>query len=137
MAVSGNIDAVVDFGIESDNVFEMWDRVGGRFSLWSAVGLSISLAVGYDRFEELLDGAAEVDRHFQTTNFEENVPVVLALLGIWYNNFWHSETEAVLLYSHYLKSLPAYLQQVSMESNGKSVDRRGNSISYQTGSVLW
>lgn len=137
VAVSTNLNAVYDFGIDKNNVFPMWDWVGGRFSLWSAVGLSISLAVGFDNFRELLDGAEEMDLHFRNTEFNENIPVVLALLSVWYNNFYNAETEAILPYTQYLSKLPDYLQQAVMESNGKGVDRNGDVVNYQTGTIVW
>ena len=137
VAVSTNMDAVINFGIDPDNVFTMWNWVGGRFSLWSAVGLSISLAIGFDNFKKLLDGAADMDTHFQTASFDQNIPVVLALLSIWYNNFFGAETEAILPYSQYLEKLTPYLQQAIMESNGKSVDRNGDPINYETGTIVW
>ncbi len=137
VAVSTNLEAVYDFGIDKNNVFPMWNWVGGRFSLWSAVGLSISLAVGFDNFKELLQGAEEVDNHFKEAEFDQNIPVVLALLSVWYNNFYGAETEAILPYTQYLSKLPAYLQQAIMESNGKSVDRNGDKITYQTGTIIW
>ena len=137
VAVSTNLEAVDNFGIDKANVFPMWNWVGGRFSLWSAVGLSISLSVGYDHYKALLEGAEEMDLHFKEEAFEENIPVILALLSIWYNNFYGAETEAVLPYSQYLSKLPAYLQQAIMESNGKGVDRNGEVIEYQTGTIVW
>ncbi|WP_334056143.1 glucose-6-phosphate isomerase [Polaribacter sp. P097] len=137
VAVSTNLEAVDNFGIDKKNVFPMWNWVGGRFSLWSAVGLSISLSVGFDNYRALLDGAEEMDIHFRNQDFESNIPVVLALLSIWYNNFYMAETEAVLPYSQYLKKLPDYLQQAIMESNGKGVDRNGDIINYQTGTIVW
>ena len=137
VAVSTNMDAVVNFGIDPANVFTMWNWVGGRFSLWSAVGLSISLSIGFDNFKGLLEGAADMDTHFETASFEENLPVVLALLSVWYNNFFGAETEAILPYSQYLEKLTPYLQQAIMESNGKSVDRNGDLIDYQTGTIVW
>ena len=115
----------------------MNDWVGGRFSLWSSVGLSISLAVGYENFSKLLSGANKMDKHFQNIEFKNNIPVVLALLSIWYNNFFKCETEAVIPYTQYLSRLPAYLQQAIMESNGKSIDRNGNPVEYQTGNIIW
>ncbi len=136
-AVSSNLKNVEEFGIAIDNVFPMWDWVGGRFSLWSAVGLSISLAVGYNNFEALLFGAQKMDEHFKTSEFKENIPVQLALLSIWYNNFYKAESEAVIPYTQYLHRLPAYLQQAIMESNGKSVDRNGEKVNYQTGTLIW
>ena len=137
VAVSTNLAAIDAFGIQSENVFPMNDWVGGRFSLWSAVGLSVALAVGPDNFEALLDGANDMDEHFATTPFEENIPVMLALLTVWYNNFLGAQSEAVIPYTQYLNRLPAYLQQGIMESNGKSVDRNGNVVSYQTGNIIW
>ena len=128
VAVSTNLKNVSEFGIDNDNIFPMWDWVGGRFSLWSAVGLSISLAVGFKNFNELLVGAFEMDEHFKNTPFENNAPVVLSLIGIWYTNFFNCETEVILPYSQYLSKLAPYLQQAIMESNGKSVDRNGNNI---------
>ena len=136
-AVSTNQKAIKEFGINPENVFPMNDWVGGRFSLWSSVGLSISLSVGYENFSNLLLGANKMDEHFKTTKFDSNIPVVLALLSIWYNNFFKAETEGVIPYTQYLNRLPAYLQQAIMESNGKSVDRSGNNISYQTGNIIW
>jgi glucose-6-phosphate isomerase len=137
VAVSTNLEAVDNFGIDKANVFTMWNWVGGRFSLWSAVGLSISLSIGYDNYRALLDGAEEMDLHYRNTDFDTNIPVILALLSIWYNNFYEAETEAVLPYSQYLKKLPDYLQQAIMESNGKGVDRNGDKIAYQTGTIVW
>ncbi|MEI6866472.1 glucose-6-phosphate isomerase [Flavicella sp.] len=137
VAVSTNLAAVTDFGVDAANVFTMWNWVGGRFSLWSAVGLSISLAVGFDNFKALLAGAEEMDTHFETADFKENIPVILALLSVWYNNFYGAETEAILPYSQYLEKLSPYLQQAIMESNGKSVDRNGDTIDYQTGTIVW
>jgi glucose-6-phosphate isomerase len=136
-AVSTNLNEIKKFGINPKMVFSMNDWVGGRFSLWSSVGLSISLAIGYDNFNRLLSGANKMDKHFQKTEFENNIPVVLALLSIWYNNFFKCETEAVIPYTQYLNRLPAYLQQAIMESNGKSVDRAGNPVKYQTGNIIW
>jgi glucose-6-phosphate isomerase len=137
VAVSTNIQKVTEFGINPANIFPMWDWVGGRFSLWSAVGLSIALAVGFDNFDELLEGANEMDNHFQTAEFEENIPVVLALLSIWYNNFFGAESEALIPYTQYLQKLAPYLQQGIMESNGKSVGRDGKPVNYQTGTIIW
>ncbi|PQJ80187.1 glucose-6-phosphate isomerase [Polaribacter porphyrae] len=137
VAVSTNLEAVDSFGIDKNNVFPMWNWVGGRFSLWSAVGLSISLSVGFDNYKALLEGAEEMDIHFRNEDFENNIPVVLALISIWYNNFYQAETEAVLPYSQYLSKLPSYLQQAIMESNGKGVDRNGHKIDYQTGTIVW
>ncbi len=115
----------------------MWNWVGGRFSLWSAVGLSISLSVGFDHYKSLLDGAEKMDLHFKESSFDKNIPVVLALLSIWYNNFYNAESEAILPYTQYLTKLAPYLQQAIMESNGKSVDRNGNQVEYQTGTIVW
>ncbi|RZJ72439.1 glucose-6-phosphate isomerase [Flavobacterium sp.] len=137
VAVSTNVKKVTEFGIDPDNVFPMWDWVGGRFSLWSAVGLSIALAVGFENFDDLLKGANEMDEHFKTTEFSQNIPVVLALLSVWYNNFFGSETEALIPYTQYLNRLAPYLQQGTMESNGKYVDRNGNVVNYQTGTIIW
>ncbi|GAA3600680.1 glucose-6-phosphate isomerase [Flavivirga amylovorans] len=137
VAVSTNIQSVKSFGIDENNIFPMWDWVGGRFSLWSAVGLTISLAVGYNNFESLLNGANKMDEHFKTEDFKTNIPVVLALISIWYNNFFKAESEAVIPYSQYLNQFATYLQQGIMESNGKSVDRNGNPIDYETGTLIW
>jgi len=137
VAVSTNKEAVINFGIASKNIFPMWDWVGGRFSLWSAVGLSISCAVGYDNFEELLKGAHEMDTHFESSSLDENIPVILALLSIWYSNFFEAESEAVIPYSEYLSKLVTYLQQAVMESNGKGTDRNGNKVDYTTGTIVW
>ncbi len=137
VAVSTNIEKVKAFGIAESNIFPMWNWVGGRFSLWSAVGLTISLAVGYSNFNGLLKGANKMDNHFKTESFEKNIPVVLALLSIWYNNFFKAESEAVIGYSQYLTQFATYLQQGIMESNGKSVDRNGERVSYQTGTIIW
>jgi len=137
VAVSTNLESVKEFGIADQNIFPMWNWVGGRFSLWSAVGLSIACAVGFDNYQSLLDGAGKMDEHFQTTDFKDNIPVTLALLSIWYNNFFDAETEAIIPYSQYLHKLVPYLQQGIMESNGKSVSRDGNKIPYQTGTIVW
>ncbi|MCL4135784.1 UNVERIFIED_CONTAM: hypothetical protein GTU68_028841 [Idotea baltica] len=137
VAVSTNLSKVADFGIAADNIFTMWDWVGGRYSLWSAVGLSISLALGFDNFDNLLTGAYEMDEHFKTASFNENIPVMLALISIWYNNFFETESEVVIPYSQYLTQFVPYLQQGSMESNGKTVDRDGNEVDYQTGNIIW
>lgn len=137
VAVSTNLQKVQEFGIAPDNIFPMWDWVGGRFSLWSAVGLSIALVIGYEQFEQLLDGAADMDTHFQTAPFEENMPVIMALLSIWYNNFYGAESEALIPYTQYLQKLAPYLQQGIMESNGKSMGRDGQAVNYQTGTIIW
>ncbi|MCA4022563.1 glucose-6-phosphate isomerase [Vibrio vulnificus] len=136
-ALSTNAPAVSEFGIDTDNMFEFWDWVGGRYSLWSAIGLSIALAVGYDNFVELLEGAHEMDNHFVSTELESNIPVILALIGIWYNNFHGAESEAILPYDQYMHRFAAYFQQGNMESNGKYVDRNGNPVTYQTGPIIW
>lgn len=137
VAVSTNIQKVTDFGIAKENIFPMWDWVGGRFSLWSAVGLSISLAVGFDNFDKLLKGANNMDEHFKTAPHDKNLPVVLALLTVWYNNFFGAESEALIPYTQYLQKLAPYLQQGIMESNGKSVGRDGKTVNYQTGTIIW
>ncbi|NTV44933.1 MAG: glucose-6-phosphate isomerase [Chlorobiales bacterium] len=136
-AVSTNAEEVAKFGIDTNNMFEFWDWVGGRYSLWSAIGLSIALYIGMDGFEELLSGAHDMDQHFSTTPFEKNIPIILALLGVWYNNFFGADTYAILPYDQYLHRLPAYLQQGDMESNGKRVTRDGKTITYSTGPVIW
>jgi len=137
VAISTNAEAVEKFGIDKDNMFVFWDWVGGRYSLWSAIGLSIACYIGYENFVELLQGAFEMDQHFKTAPFDKNIPVLLALIGIWYNNFYGAQTEAILPYDQYLHRFPAYFQQGNMESNGKSVDRNGDKIDYQTGPVIW
>ncbi len=137
VAISTNKEKVVEFGISPDNIFEFWDWVGGRFSLWSAIGLSIPLSIGMKNFEDLLEGAHEIDEHFRLTPFEQNIPVIMALLGIWYNNFFKSESQAILPYGHYLRYFPAFMQQGDMESNGKSVDVNGKTVDYQTGPIIW
>lgn len=137
VAVSTNEEKVREFGIDTRNMFEFWDWVGGRYSLWSAIGLSIALFIGMDNFEELLSGGHELDEHFRTTRLEENLPVVLGLLGIWYNNFFHTQTHAILPYDQYLHRFPAYFQQGDMESNGKHVTRDGRDVTYSTGPIIW
>ncbi|MEN9980617.1 MAG: hypothetical protein RL542_404 [Bacteroidota bacterium] len=137
VAVSTNLDKVTEFGINPANVFPMWDWVGGRFSLWSAVGLSISLAIGFENYDALLSGANEMDDHFKTTDFDQNIPVILALLSVWYNNFFGAESEALIPYTQYLQKLAPYLQQGTMESNGKSIGRDGKPVNYQTGTIIW
>ncbi|MEI7193426.1 glucose-6-phosphate isomerase [Pectobacterium brasiliense] len=136
-ALSTNAKAVGEFGIDTDNMFEFWDWVGGRYSLWSAIGLSIILSLGFDNFEKLLSGAHAMDKHFASTPAEKNLPVLLALIGIWYNNFFGAETEAILPYDQYMHRFAAYFQQGNMESNGKSADRNGNPVDYQTGPIIW
>jgi glucose-6-phosphate isomerase len=137
VALSTNADEVKKFGIDTENMFEFWDWVGGRYSLTSAIGLSIMIAIGYDGFMSLLKGFHEIDNHFRNQPLEKNIPVLMGLLGIWYNNFFGAETYAVLPYDQYLRRFPAYLQQGDMESNGKSVDRQGRRVDYQTGPVIW
>jgi glucose-6-phosphate isomerase len=135
--LSTNEKAVTAFGIDPANMFVFWDWVGGRYSLWSSIGLSIALAIGYDQFEELLKGANAMDKHFRETAFEGNIPVIMALLGLWYTNFFDAHSEAILPYDQYLHRFPAYLQQGNMESNGKFVDRTGSKVPYSTGPVIW
>ncbi|MDR4505742.1 MAG: glucose-6-phosphate isomerase [Candidatus Scalindua sp.] len=137
VAVSTNSAKVEEFGIDKENMFVFWDWVGGRYSLWSAIGLSIACFLGYENFTELLQGAFEMDNHFSTAPFDENIPVILGLLGVWYGNFFGAETEAILPYDQYMHRFPAYFQQGNMESNGKSVDRNGRRVDYQTGQILW
>ncbi|WP_289044527.1 glucose-6-phosphate isomerase [uncultured Olleya sp.] len=137
VAVSTNIEKVKTFGIDQDNIFPMWNWVGGRFSLWSAVGLTISLSIGFKNFDALLSGANAMDTHFKTEDFDKNIPVILALLSVWYNNFFKAESEAIIPYTQYLTQFATYLQQGIMESNGKSVDRNGAKIDYQTGTIIW
>jgi glucose-6-phosphate isomerase len=136
-ALSTNAEGVSKFGIDTNNMFGFWDWVGGRYSLWSAIGLPIALSIGFENFEELLTGAHEMDNHFKDAEFEHNIPVILALLGIWYNNFFEAETEAILPYDQYMHRFAAYFQQGDMESNGKHVDRNGETVLYQTGPVIW
>ncbi|MGB4773415.1 MAG: glucose-6-phosphate isomerase [Chitinophagaceae bacterium] len=137
VALSTNEKEVVKFGIDKANMFEFWDWVGGRYSLWSAIGLSIALTIGYDHFDELLRGAYTVDEHFRTTSLDKNIPVTLALIGIWYTNFFNAESEAILPYDQYMHRFAAYFQQGNMESNGKYVDRNGKKVGYQTGPIIW
>jgi glucose-6-phosphate isomerase len=137
VALSTNLDAVEAFGIDPANAFEFWDWVGGRYSSWSAIGLTIAVAIGFERFLELLEGAYEMDRHFAETPLEGNIPVIMALLGVWYANFFGATNHAILPYDQYLHRFPAYLQQADMESNGKAVDREGNRVAYTTGPVIW
>ena len=136
-ALSTNAKSVAEFGIDVENMFEFWDWVGGRYSIWSAIGLSIALTVGFDNFEALLEGAHEMDKHFAGTDFKNNIPVVLAVIGIWYNNFYGAESESILPYDQYMHRFPAYFQQGNMESNGKCVDRNGDVVDYQTGPIIW
>ncbi len=137
VAISTNAAAVAKFGIDTNNMFGFWDWVGGRYSLWSAIGLSIVLYIGYKNFTELLAGAHAADNHFKNTKFEKNVPVLMGLLGIWYNNFYEAQSHVILPYDQYLHRFAAYFQQGDMESNGKSIDRNGNKINYETGPVIW
>ena len=137
VALSTNAKAVKDFGIDTANMFAFWDWVGGRYSLWSAIGLSIALYIGMDKFEELLTGAFEMDEHFKTAPLEQNMPVIMALIGVWYNNFFHIDTQAILPYDQGLARFPAYLQQADMESNGKFICRDGTRVPYKTGPVVW
>ncbi|KGQ28266.1 glucose-6-phosphate isomerase [Gallibacterium anatis] len=136
-ALSTNAKAVAEFGIDTDNMFEFWDWVGGRYSLWSAIGLSIALSIGFDNFEALLSGAHEMDKHFRNTAVEKNIPMTLALIGLWNTNFLGAQTEAILPYDQYMHRFAAYFQQGNMESNGKYVDRNGNPVDYQTGPIIW
>jgi glucose-6-phosphate isomerase len=137
VALSTNTEKVEAFGIDKENMFVFWDWVGGRYSLWSAIGLSIACYIGFENFSELLQGAFEMDQHFKTSPFEKNIPVTLALIGIWYNNFFGAQTEVILPYDQYMHRFAAYFQQGNMESNGKSVDRSGGRVPYQTGSIIW
>lgn len=136
-ALSSNIKNVLNFGININNVFKFWDWVGGRFSLWSSAGLSIILSIGFDNFEKFLDGAHAMDNHFYNSDYNENIPVLLALISIWYTNFFNSETEAIFPYDQYMHRFSAYFQQSNMESNGKSINRNGKKITYQTGPIIW
>ncbi len=136
-AVSTNADAVSAFGIDTKNMFRFWDWVGGRYSLWSAIGLSIACGIGFGNYVELLEGAHAMDKHFRETDFSENIPVILALIGIWYGNFYGAESEAILPYDQYMHRFAAYFQQGNMESNGKYVDRNGEQVDYQTGPIIW
>ncbi len=137
VALSTNETEVVKFGIDKNNMFEFWDWVGGRYSLWSAIGLSIALTIGYKNFEQLLKGAHDTDKHFRDTSFEKNVPVLMALIGLWYTNFFGTQSEAILPYDQYLHRFAAYFQQGNMESNGKSIDRNGEAVEYATGPIIW
>lgn len=137
LAVSNNTEAAVKFGIDPVNILKMWDWVGGRYSLWSAIGLPIAIAIGMENFESLLHGAYEMDQHFRTTPFQHNMPVIMALLGVWYNNFFNAQSHAIFPYDEHMHSFPAYLQQADMESNGKSVDRQGLEVSYSTGPIIF
>ena len=137
VAISANRAEAINFGIASDNIFEFWDWVGGRYSLWSAIGLSIAISIGFKNFCQLLLGANDIDNHFRLAPFERNIPVIMALLGIWYNNFFNAASHAILPYAHSLRYLSDYLQQCDMESNGKSIDRDGLEVNYETGPIIW
>jgi glucose-6-phosphate isomerase len=137
VAISTNEAEVKKFGIDPENMFRFWDWVGGRYSLWSAIGLSIACTIGFEHFVEILEGAHAMDIHFGETPFDENIPVILALIGIWNGNFFGAQTEAILPYDQYMHRFAAYFQQGNMESNGKSVDRSGREVNYQTGPVIW
>lgn len=137
VAISTNAEGVAEFGIDTANMFEFWDWVGGRYSIWSSIGLSIACTVGYDNFVELLEGAHAMDKHFAETPFDQNIPVLLALIGVWYNNFFEADSEAILPYDQYMHRFAAYFQQGNMESNGKCVDRNGKTVDYQTGPIIW
>lgn len=137
VAISTNEEEVQKFGIDPENMFRFWDWVGGRYSLWSSIGLSIACTIGYENFVELLEGAHAMDKHFRETSFDKNIPVILALIGIWYNNFFGAETEAILPYDQYMHMFPAYFQQGNMESNGKNIDRNGQEVNYHTGPIIW
>ena len=137
IALSTNSKGIQEFGIDGNNMFEFWDWVGGRYSLWSAIGLSIACYIGFDNFKDLLTGAFDMDQHFKEAEFDKNIPVILGLIGIWYNNFYKAETEVILPYDQYMHRFPAYLQQGNMESNGKAMDRNGKEVPYQTGPVIW
>lgn len=137
MCVSSNIAKATEFGIDENNIFPMWDWVGGRYSLWSAIGLPIALSIGFDNFEQVLKGAREMDEHFLTAPLEQNLPVIMGVLGVWYSNFFGCQSHVLLPYSHYLRGFPAYVQQLDMESNGKSVDHDNNTVEYSTGPIIW
>lgn len=137
VAVSSNVKAATDFGIAEENIFPMWDWVGGRYSLWSAIGLPISLSLGFDNFKGLLEGAHEMDKHFKNAPLESNLPVIMAMLGVWYRNFFDAQSTVMLPYYHYLRGLPAYVQQLDMESNGKQVTKQGDVVDYATGPIIW
>jgi glucose-6-phosphate isomerase len=137
VAISTNLQAVKKFGIAEENMFEFWDWVGGRYSLWSSIGLSIACSIGFDNYVQLLEGAHAMDQHFRMTHFDKNIPVLLALIGVWYVNFFDAHSEAILPYDQYMHRFPAYFQQGNMESNGKYVDRDGNQVTYQTGPIIW
>jgi glucose-6-phosphate isomerase len=137
VAISTNLEGVKKFGIEAENMFIFWDWVGGRYSLWSSIGVSIACSIGYDKYIELLAGAHAMDNHFRSTSFDKNIPIIIALIGIWYTNFFGAQTEAILPYDQYMHRFPAYFQQGNMESNGKYIDRNCEPVNYQTGPVIW
>ncbi|QJC36593.1 glucose-6-phosphate isomerase [Enterobacteriaceae endosymbiont of Donacia simplex] len=137
IAVTNNINSAIDFGINKNNILPLLSEIGGRFSLWSSIGLSISLSIGFNNFKKLLQGANKMDYHFFSTPINRNIPIIMALISIWYNNFWNTETEAIIPYCDNMRFLPSYLQQLNMESNGKSIDRNGNKIKYQTSPIIW
>jgi glucose-6-phosphate isomerase len=136
-AVSSNVEKAVAFGIAKENIFPMWDWVGGRYSLWSAIGLPIAIAVGMDNFEQLLEGAHDMDEHFQSAPYEQNLPVIMGLLGVWYSNFYDAQSHALIPYDHYLRALPAHIQQLDMESNGKANFLNGDKVDINTGPIIW
>jgi len=136
-AVTANVEKAQEFGIDPENIFPMWDWVGGRYSLWSAIGLPLMLTIGYENFRQFLMGAYEMDVHFKTAPLDQNMPVIMGLLGVWYNNFFHAQSHAILPYDHYLSGFPAHIQQLDMESNGKSVDIYGRPLNYQAGPIIW
>ena len=136
-AVTANVEKAVEFGVDKENIFPMWDWVGGRYSIWSAIGLPLMLTIGYENFRQLLMGAYEMDIHFKSAPLEQNMPVIMGLLGVWYNNFFGAQSHAILPYDHYLRGLPAHIQQLDMESNGKSVDMGGRKLNYQAGPIIW
>lgn len=137
IAVSTNLEAAAEFGIPEQNLYPMWDWVGGRYSLWSAIGITIALSIGKEQFEDFLEGARNMDTHFRTTDFQQNMPVILAVLGVWYSDYFAAQTQAVICYDQNLSQFPAYLQQLDMESNGKSVRKNGDKVDYATGAILW
>lgn len=137
VAISTHLEAVTNFGIDEQNIFQFWDWVGGRYSLWSAIGLPVACYIGFDNFYALLKGAHEMDEHFRTTELKNNIPVLLGLISIWYNNFFNFTTQAIIPYDQYLQAFPAFLQQLFMESNGKSVTRKGEKVDYNTGTIIW
>lgn len=137
MAISTNIKAATEFGIHPDNILPLWDWVGGRYSLWSAIGLPIAIAIGFDNFQSLLEGADDMDQHFRTAPLEQNMPVIMAMLGVWYSNFYGAQSHVLLPYYHYLRGFPAYVQQLDMESNGKACNTNNQAVNYATGPIIW